>query len=394
MTTGLDGSLGPRLAQLDAQHLRRTLRTISSGPGPRVRMGGRELIQLCSNDYLGLAADPRLKRAAADAVATLGCGAGSSRLVSGTLAIHADLEQALAELKMADASLVFSSGYHANIGVVSALAGPGDTIFSDERNHASLIDGCRLSRATVCVYRHGDVEHLGKLLSAAPAAGQKLVVTETVFSMDGDIAPLRDLVDLARRWDAWTLVDEAHATGVFGKCGGGVVEELGLAAEVDVQIGTLGKALGSLGAFAAGGRPLVDWLINTARSFIYTTALSPAAVAAARVAVDIVRSEPERRQRLWDHATMIRSRLADSGFRLGPTRSPILPLLVGDDQRAVDLSAELLKRGVLVPAIRPPTVPPGTSRLRVVPTATHSPDDIEAALEAFVEAGRASGVLR
>jgi 8-amino-7-oxononanoate synthase len=391
---GLDDSLEPRLAQLDARHLRRTLRTISSGPGPRVQMGGRDVIQLCSNDYLGLAADPRLKRAAADAVATLGCGAGSSRLVSGTTAIHGDLEQALAELKMTDASLVFSSGYHANIGVVSALAGPGDTIFSDERNHASLIDGCRLSRATVCVYRHGDVEHLGQLLLATPAVGQKLIVTETVFSMDGDVAPLRDLVDLARRWGAWTLVDEAHATGVFGERGGGVVEELGLAAEVDVQIGTLGKALGSLGAFAAGGRPLVDWLINAARSFIYTTALSPAAVAAARVAVDVVRSEPERRQRLWDHATMMRSRLAECGFQLGPTRSPILPLLVGDDERAVSLSAELLKRGVLVPAIRPPTVPPGTSRLRVVPTATHSPEDIEVALEAFKEAGRVSGVLR
>lgn len=392
--TGLDDTLGPRLAQLDARHLRRTLKTISSGPGPRVWMAGREVVQLCSNDYLGLAADPRLKRAAADAVARLGCGAGSSRLVSGTLDLHADLEHALAELKMSDASLVFTSGYHANIGVVSALVGPGDTIFSDARNHASLIDGCRLSRATVCVYRHVDVEHLAELLSAAPSGGQKLIATETVFSMDGDVAPLRDLVDVARRWGAWTLVDEAHATGVFGEHGGGVVEELGMAAEIDVQIGTLGKALGSLGAFAAGGRPLVDWLTNTARSFIYTTALSPAAVAAARVAVDVVRSEPERRQRLWDHATMMRSRLADCGFRLGPTRSPILPLLVGDDARALSLSAELLKRGVFVPAIRPPTVPPGTSRLRVVPTATHSLEDIEAALEAFADAGRVSGVIR
>ena len=392
--TGLDDTLGPRLARLDARHLRRTLQSLSSGPGPRVWIGGREVIQLCSNDYLGLAADLRLKRAAADAVSRLGCGAGSSRLVGGTIDIHADLERALAELKMADASLVFTSGYHANVGVVSALMGPGDSIFSDERNHASLIDGCRLSRATVSVYQHVDVEHLGQLLSAAPTGGQRLIVTETVFSMDGDVAPLRDLVDLARRWDAWILVDEAHATGVFGARGGGVVEDMGLAAEVDVQIGTLGKALGSLGAFAAGGRPLVDWLTNAARTFIYTTALSPPAVAAARVAVDVVRCEPERRQRLWDHAALMHSRLADCGFRLGPTGSPILPLLVGDDERALGLSAELLKRGVFVPAIRPPTVPPGTSRLRVVPTATHSPEDIEAALEAFADAGRVSGVLR
>ena len=391
--TGLDDTLGPRLAQLDARHLRRTLRTISSGTGPRVRMGGREVLQFCSNDYLGLAADPRLKQAAADAVSRLGCGAGSSRLVGGTTDIHADLERALAELKTAEASLVFTSGYHANIGVVSALVGPGDTIFSDERNHASLIDGCRLSRAAVKVYHHVDVDHLGRLLAAAPIQGQRLIVTETVFSMDGDVVPLRDLVDLARHWDAWIVVDEAHAIGVFGERGGGIVEELGLAAEVDVQIGTLGKALGSLGAFAAGGRLLVDWLTNVARTFIYTTALSPPAVAAARVAVDVVRCEPERRQRLWDHAAVMRSRLVDCGFRLGPSRSPILPLLVGDHERALGLSDELLARGVFVPAIRPPTVPPGTSRLRVVPTATHSSADIEAAVEAFEAAGRASGVL-
>lgn len=391
--TGLDDTLGPRLAQLDARHLRRALQTISSAPGPRVRLDDREVLQFCSNDYLGLAADPRLKQAAVDAVSRLGSGAGSSRLVSGTSDIHADLERALAELKGVEAALVFTSGYQANIGAISALMGPGDAIFSDERNHASLIDGCRLSRASIGVYRHVDVEHLDQLLAAAPSQGQRLIVTESVFSMDGDVAPLRDLVDLARRWDAWILVDEAHATGVFGERGGGVVEELGLAAEIDVQIGTLGKALGSMGAFAAGSRALVDWLTNVARTFIYTTALSPPAVAAARVAVDVVRREPERRQRLWNHATTMRSRLADHGFRLGPTQSPIVPLLVGDDERALSLSAELLQRDVLVPAIRPPTVPPGTSRLRVVPTATHSSDDIEAALEAFAAAGRASGVL-
>jgi len=391
--TGLDDTLGPRLTQLDDRHLRRTLRPISSGPGPRVLISGREVLQFCSNDYLGLATDPRMKQAAADAVSRLGCGAGSSRLVGGTADIHADLERALADLKSTEASLVFTSGYHANIGVVSALVGPGDTIFSDERNHASLRDGCRVSRATVRVYRHADIEHLDQLLAAASTEGQRLIATETVFSMDGDVAPLRELVALARRWDAWTLVDEAHATGVFGARGGGLVEESGLADQIDVQIGTLGKALGSLGAFAAGGRLLVDWLTNTARTFVYTTALPPAAVAAARTAVDLVRCEPERRQRLWDHTELMRSRLTDCGFRLGPTRSPILPLLVGDDERALRLSAELFRRGVFVPAIRPPTVPLGTSRLRVVPTATHSSEDIEAGLEAFEAAGRASGVL-
>lgn len=392
--TGLDDTLRPRLAHLDTGHLRRTLRTVSSAPGPRIRIGSEEVLQFCSNDYLGLAADPRLKQAASDAASRLGAGAGSSRLVGGTTDMHIDLEGALAGLKMTEAALVFTSGYHANIGVLTALVGPGDTIFSDERNHASLVDGCRLSRANVRVYRHVDTDHLGQLLAAAPTQGQRLIVTETVFSMDGDVAPLQALVDLARRWDAWTVVDEAHATGVFGERGGGIVEESGLATHVDVQIGTLGKALGSLGAFAAGSRLLVDWLTNAARSFVYTTALSPAAVAAARVAVEVVLCEPERRQRLWDNAAAMRTQLADSGFSLGQSQSPILPVLVGDDERALRLSSELLKRGVFVPAIRPPTVPPGTSRLRVVPMATHCSEDIDLAMRAFAEAGRASGVLQ
>ena len=391
--TGLDDALGSRLARLDAQHLRRTLRIFSSAPGPRVTLDGRDVVQFSSNDYLGLAADPRLEQAAADAISRFGCGAGSSRLIEGTTELHAGLEEALASLKMTAASLVFTSGYQANVGTLSALVGAGDAIFSDERNHASLIDGCRLSRATVHVYRHCDAEHLDQLLASAPAGGRRLIVTETVFSMDGDVAPLRDVVDTARRWDAWILVDEAHATGVFGGRGGGVVEELGLADAIDVQIGTLGKALGSLGAFAAGSRLLVDFLANAARTFIYTTALAPPAVAAARRAVDIVQSEPERRQRLWDNVALLRSGLTEIGFRVGAGRSPILPLHVGDAERAVRLSEALLERGVFVPAIRPPTVPPGTARLRIVPMATHSRDDVETALQAFTASGQASGVL-
>ena len=391
--TALDETLESRLTLLEARHLRRVLRTFSGAPGPRVTLDGREVIQFCSNDYLGLAADPRLERAATAAILQFGCGVGSSRLIGGTTELHGLLEQALADLKMTAASLVFTSGYHANIGVLSALVDEHDVIFSDERNHASLIDGCRLSRASVHVYRHGDVEHLDQLMASVPAVGRRLVVTETVFSMDGDVAPLRDLVDIARARDAWILVDEAHATGVFGPRGGGLVEALDLADLVDVQIGTLGKALGSLGAFAAGSRVLVDWLTNSARTFIYTTGLSPPAVAAATEAVDIVRREPERRQRLWDNAALMRSRLTDLGFRIGPSRSPILPLLVGDAERAVSFSAALLHRGVFVPAIRPPTVPVGTARLRIVPMATHTHEDVETAVQAFAASGRASGVL-
>ena len=391
--TRLDDVLGPQLTKLDVRHLRRTLRTFSSAPGPRVSLDGRDVIQLSSNDYLGLAADPRLGRVAAAAVSRFGCGAGSSRLIGGTTDLHAALEQDLADLKMTDASLVFSSGYHANVGVVPTLVGSGDVIFSDERNHASLIDGCRLSRASTHVYRHCDVQHLDELLQSVQGAGRRLVVTETVFSMDGDVAPLQEIVETARRWEAWILVDEAHATGVFGSRGGGLVEELGLAGGVDVQIGTLGKALGSLGAFAAGSRALIDWLTNTARTFVYTTGLSPPAVAAAREAVRIVQQEPERRQRLWDNVALIRSRLTELGFRIGPARSPIIPLFVGDAEHALGLSEGLLERGVFVPAIRPPTVPLGTARLRVVPMATHSRDDVEEAMEAFAASGRASGVL-
>lgn len=391
--TRLDDALGPQLTTLDARHLRRTPRTFSGAPGPRVSLDGRDVIQFSSNDYLGLAADPRLGQAAAAAISRFGCGTGSSRLIGGTTELHAALEQALADLKMTAASLVFTSGYHANVGVVPALVGAGDVIFSDERNHASLIDGCRLSRARVHVYRHCDVEHLDQLLESVQGGGRRLVVTETVFSMDGDVAPLQELVETARRWEAWILVDEAHATGVFGSRGGGLVEELGLASGVDVQIGTLGKALGSLGAFAAGSRTLIDWLTNAARTFIYTTGLSPPAVAAAREAVRIVQQEPERRQRLWDNVALIRSQLAELGFRIGPGPSPIIPLFVGDAGQAVGLSEGLLERGVFVPAIRPPTVPAGTARLRIVPMATHSRDDVEEAMEAFAASGRASGVL-
>lgn len=391
--TRLDDALESQLIQLDARHLRRTLRTFSSAPGPRVSLDGRDVIQFGSNDYLGLAADPRLGRAAAAAISRFGCGAGSSRLIGGTTELHSALEQALAELKMTAASLVFTSGYHANVGVVSALVGAGDVIFSDERNHASLIDGCRLSRARVHVYRHCNVDHLDQLMESVQGGGRRLVVTETVFSMDGDVAPLRELVETARRWDAWILVDEAHATGVFGSRGGGLVEELDLASSVNVQIGTLGKALGSLGAFAAGSRTLVDWLTNVARTFVYTTGLAPPAVAAAREAVGIVQREPERRQRLWDNVALIRSRLTEIGFRIGPGRSPIIPLFVGDVEQAISLSEGLLERGVFVPSIRPPTVPAGTARLRIVPMATHSREDVETAMEAFVASGRASGVL-
>jgi len=392
--SSLDQLLQTRLEDHEKRAVRRRLRPLDSGIGPRVLVDGRSVIQLCSNDYLGLAAHPAVTRAAADAALEYGAGAGSARLIVGTSAPHAALERELARLKQTEAALVLSSGYHANTGVLPVLAEAEDVIFSDELNHASLIDGCRLSRAAVRVYRHADADHLERLLREAGGFRRRLIVTETVFGMDGDLAPLADLAALARRHDAWIVVDEAHATGVYGRNGGGLVSQLGLTGAVDVQIGTLSKALGALGGYVAGSEALIDWVVNAARTFIYTTALPPAAVAAARAAIAVLEAEPERRDLVWSHAARLRGRLTEIGFRLGPSRSPILPVLVGDADRAVRLSEALLARGVLVPAIRPPTVPDGTARLRVAPMATHTADDLAVATEAFAAAGRAAGHLR
>ena len=389
----LAGALAPRLAQREAQAIRRRLRPLAQTVGTHVELEGRRLLQCCSNDYLGLASHPAVTRAAAGAVRAYGAGAGSARLVAGTSTLHAALENDLAHLKGTEAALVFSSGYHVNAGLLPALAGDGDLILSDALNHASLIDGCRLSRAGVRVYRHADAGHLEELLRDSSRFRHRFVVTESVFAMDGDLAPLDEIVAVARRHDAWLVVDEAHATGVFGPTGGGLVEQLDLTDAVDAQIGTLSKALGSLGGFVAGSHGLIDWVLNAARTFVYTTALPPAVVAAGRAAIPVMRAEPERRKRLWSNAAALRGSLERAGFRLADSASPILPVLVGDADDAVRLADALLERGVLVPAIRPPTVPEGTARLRVTPMATHTDADLEEAAAAFAAAGRATGLL-
>jgi 8-amino-7-oxononanoate synthase len=356
-------------------------------------LDGRSVIQLSSNDYLGLASHPALTRAARDAAEQYGIGAGSARLVGGTTDLHAALEADIATLKRTDAAVVLSTGYHVNAGVIPALVGEGDQIFSDALNHASLIDGCRLSAAQVSRYRHVDADHLDSMLAAAPPARQRLIVTETVFGMDGDLAPLVALVEIARRHDAWLMVDEAHATGVFGPRGGGLADHLGVSDEIDVQMGTLSKAVGALGGFVAGSDALAAHVVNEARTFVYTTALPASIAAAARAAIDLVTREPERRERLWRHADFLRDQLTNAGFVLGASRSPILPVLVGEAETAVRFSDDLLARGVFVPAIRPPTVPEGTARLRVTPMATHTEDDLREAVDAFIAAGRWVGLV-
>jgi 8-amino-7-oxononanoate synthase len=376
----LDGEL----AQLEARGLRRSLEPLESMQGPVVRVGGRELVNLCSNDYLALAADPRLRRAAAEAAEGEGAGSGASRLTAGDLAIHGRLERMLSAFEGTEAALLFNSGYHANAGVPPALVGREDALFSDHLNHASIVDGALLSRAEVIRYRHADAGDLADRL-ARSTARRKLVVTDAVFSMDGDAAPLRDLADACQRHGAMLYVDEAHATGVLGPTGAGLCEAEGVADRVDVRMGTLGKALGSFGAWVAGERRLVEWLQNRARPFVFTTALPPAACGAALAALRIVREEPRRRERVRALAARARAGLQGLGFELSRVVAPILPVVLGSEERALAASRALRERGFFVRAIRPPTVPRGTSRLRVTLTAGHDEAQVDAFLGALAE---------
>ncbi|MHB1425220.1 MAG: 8-amino-7-oxononanoate synthase [Gemmataceae bacterium] len=360
--------------------LHRVRRRLQSGQGARVRLRGTELINFSSNDYLALAGDARLARAAAAAARRYGCGAGSSALVSGYTPPLRSLERALADWEETESALVFSSGYAANLALVSALAGRADAVFSDALNHASLIDGCRLSRAAVHVYRHRDVNHLADLLrTQGRSARRRLIVSDTVFSMDGDVAPLAELVELAERFDCLLLIDEAHATGILGEHGRGVTDSLphgSWSRERVLKVGTLSKALGAQGGFVCGSRRLVAWLVNQARPYIFSTALSPPVAAAARRAVAVVRQEPERGRHVLALAERLRRELREVGGIVGDSCSQIVPLIVGEAWEAVRLSRRLEKQGFLAPAIRPPSVPEGSARLRLSVTAAHTESDV------------------
>jgi 8-amino-7-oxononanoate synthase len=359
-----------RLAELESSGLRRRLRLIEGPQGPQVLLDGQPVLLLCSNNYLGLADHPRLRRAAADAALSLGTSAGASRLISGSMSIHAELEARLAEFKSTEAALLFGSGYLANTGTIAALARRGEVVFSDELNHASIIDGCRLARAETFVYRHADTEHLEWGLRRA-AARAALIVTDGVFSMDGDIAPLPGLAELARRHDCRLLVDEAHATGCIGPGGRGSVAAAGLAGEVDVIVGTLGKALGGYGAYVCGSTELMDFLVNSARPFIFSTAPPPPAVAAAQAALELLSEEPNCVERLRANATALREELCSEGLEPIGSDTQIVPLVIGEAADAMALCERLLTKGLFAQAIRPPTVPPGTCRLRLTTMATH-----------------------
>ncbi|MCL5737015.1 MAG: 8-amino-7-oxononanoate synthase [Actinobacteria bacterium] len=373
--------------------LYRSCRVVQSDQSARVILEGREVIMLSSNNYLGLATHPRLRAAAVEAAERYGAGSGGSRLISGSMELHEQLEQAIARFKDSEAAIVFNSGYQANVGVISTLAGKGDIVFSDELNHASIIDGCRLSRAQVCVYPHRDVGALSKLLAENADAGRKLIVTDGVFSMDGDIAPLPDIVAAARRHGAMVMVDDAHATGVLGPNGRGTVGAFGLEDEVDIQMGTLSKALGGFGAFVAGRQILRDYLINRCRSFIFSTSLPPSVIASALAALEIVDQEPWRRERALSNAAWLAKGLNELGFDTLGTTTQIIPVVVGQADMAVRMSQMLLDRGVFAQGVRPPTVPEGKSRLRATVMATHTGEDLAQVLHAFAEVGRILGVV-
>ncbi len=379
-----------RLEQLRDRGLYRQLRLVSGPQGPRVLLGGRPVLLLCSNNYLGLAEHPKVRSAAAEAAMRWGAGAGASRLISGTMEPHRHLESRLAEFKGYEASLLFGSGYLANTGVIAALAGAGEVVFSDELNHASIVDGCRLSRAETFVYRHGDLEHLAWGLEQAGGRGS-LIVSDGVFSMDGDIAPLPELVELARRHGCRLMVDEAHATGTIGPGGRGSVAAAGLSGEIDVVVGTLGKALGSYGAYACASAETIDYLVNSARPFIFSTAPPPSSVAAAAAALELV--SPHRVERLQANASRFRAALAATGLGTGPSQTQIVPIEVGDAETAMDLCERVLERGVFAQGIRPPTVPEGSSRLRFTVMASHRTGELDRAAKLVGGAARELGLL-
>ncbi len=373
------------LAELDSAHLRRRL-VVRPGAGGWIEAQGRRLLNLASNDYLGLASHPHVIMEARRALETYGAGATGSRLVCGHLPCHEELEHRLAALKKCPAALIFASGFAANTGIVPALCGRDDHVFADRLAHASLLDGIRLSGATLHRFHHNDAAHLGDLLRKAPAKGRRMIVTESVFSMDGDLAPLSDLADLAEAHGAMLMVDEAHATGVYGPGGAGRSVELGLQGRVTVSMGTLSKALGSAGGFAAGTEMLRDWLLNRARSFIYSTGLPPPAAGAALGALDVLAREPGLGTELRHRAAAFRKRLKDGGIDAGSGDSPIIPVPIGAPDRALAIAARLEDAGILAIAIRPPTVPPGTARLRLSLSLAHAPADLAAAAGAILAA--------
>ncbi len=389
------GTYYRELETLRSQGLLRSMRLVQGEQSSRVILDGREVLLLCSNNYLGLADHPVLKEAAIRAVERYGTGSGASRLVSGNMELHEALEARIAAFKRMEAALLFNSGYAANTGVIPAIVGKGDVIFSDRLNHASIVDGALLSRARLVRYPHNDVAYLRRLLTGTEPAGRRLIVSDGVFSMDGDLASLADLVKLKKEFGALLMVDDAHGTGVLGETGRGSAELFNVMAEIDIQMGTFGKALGSFGAYIAASREIVDYLVNRARSFIFSTALPPAVLAASLVALGLVDSEEgaRLRKRVTDNTDLFRSVLQEAGFSTMASETQIIPVFVGDAGPTMEFSRQLLAEGIFVQGIRPPTVPAGSCRLRCTVMATHTMEELAWAAETIKRIGKRLGVV-
>jgi glycine C-acetyltransferase/8-amino-7-oxononanoate synthase len=373
------------LADLRRQGLYRALREVGTAQGAQVRVDGDRVLLLCSDNYLGLADHPRVRAAATDAITRWGVGSGASRLISGTMAVHGDLEERLARFHGTDAALLFGSRYLANTGTVAALAGAGEVVYSDQQAHASIVDGCRLSRAETRVYRHRDTDHLAWLLADAGGRGG-LIVTDGIFSVDGDVAPLAELLELARRHRVRLMVDESHATGAIGPGGRGTVAAAGLAGEVDVVIGSLGKALGAFGAFAACSSTMADYLANSVRTFMFATAPAPPLAAAAIAALELIEERPELPRQLQENAAVLRGALRAEGFDMPDSDTQLMPLAFGDPEVAMAVCERALAGGVYAQALCPPTVPAGSSRLRLAVMATQTPAQLTSAARILARA--------
>jgi glycine C-acetyltransferase len=385
--------LDEALDSMRAEGLYRKLRVLDGEQKSRATFDGREVINLSSNNYLGLTTHPKLREAAIRAVQTLGAGSGSVRTIAGTMDLHMELERKIAAFKKTEASVVFQSGFAANAGTVSALLGKDDLILSDELNHASIIDGARLSRATIRVFPHKDVNALRALLEETASVKRRLVITDGVFSMDGDIAPLREIAALAREHGAIMMVDDAHASGVLGKNGRGTIDHFGVHGQVDIQVGTLSKAIGVLGGYVCGTKSLIEYLYHRARPFLFSTSHPPAVAAACMAAFEVLEQEPERIERLWSNTNRFRAGLKRLGFDTGMSETPIIPILVGEADRAMRLSDRAFERGVFAQGIGFPTVAKGKARLRTIVTATHTEEELDKALEILGDAARGLGIL-
>jgi glycine C-acetyltransferase len=385
--------LTTELASLKAQGLYRQLRILEDEQKPHTTFDHRHVVNLSSNNYLGLTTHRRLRERAIEATRRFGVGTGSVRTIAGTMAIHMELERRLAEFKQTEAVVVFQSGFAANAGTVSAILDKNDVVVSDELNHASIIDGCRLSRAAIRVFPHRDVDAARRILQSLPSTQRTLLITDGVFSMDGDLGPLPGLCRLAEEYGCIMMVDDAHASGVFGRNGRGTIDHFQVHGRVDVQVGTLSKAIGVLGGYVAGSRALVEFLCHRARPFLFSTSHPPAVAAACIAALDVLLEEPGLIDRLWENTRFFKAGLTTLGFNTGTSESPITPVIVGDGAMAMKLSDELFLAGVFAQGITAPTVPPGKARVRTIVTATHTRDELQFALDAFARVGRTLGIV-